>query len=249
MFCTITGQYSAVLEPIVHELVGVSVEFSTHWVSSAILLASNWEDRLIFILGKKNPIFQISRASSAEWVSVECQGGVERSSSSKSVVKTRNYQIFTALTPAGTSRHLVGAWFVLFTPGVKGGQVGSGGQIVLSNLRGNSLSYMKITSSLLTVSVSCWYLHFDYSVPWQGWNLNYQKVQYFKALLFPIPFCQAICIIFLISWTTPLLELVTCCCFLIVVVVFTTICWICQNYINLICLCSSPPNMPFHKPS
>lgn len=186
---------------------------------------------------RKPCLFWISRALPAEWVAVECQGGLERSSNGKSVVKTRIYQIFASLTPAGTSRHLVGAWFVLFTPGVKGGN--SGGQIVLSKLRGNSLSYVKITSGFLSASVSCCYLHFDYSVPWQGWNLNYQKVQYFKALLFPISFCRVICIIFLISWTTPLLELVTCCCLPMVVVVFTTICWICQNYINLICLCTS----------
>lgn len=163
-------------------------------------------------------------------------------------MKKRNYQIFSAFTPAGTSRHLVGAWFVLFTPGVKGGPVNSRAQIVLSKLHGNSLSYVEINLRL-SGSVSCCYLHFDYSVSWEGWNLNYQKVQYFKALLLPISFCQVISIIFLISWTTPLLELAACCCLPVVVVVFTTICWICQNYINLICLCSSPLNTPFHKPS
>lgn len=67
--------------------------------------------------------------------------GWERSSSSYSDVKTRSYQVFAALTPAGSSRHLAGASviiFVLLAPGVKRGQRSSGGQILLSNLRGNS---------------------------------------------------------------------------------------------------------------
>lgn len=65
----------------------------------------------------------------------------ERSSSSYSDVKTRKYQVFAALTPAGSSRHLVGAGviiFILLAPGGESGQISSGGQIVLSNLCGDS---------------------------------------------------------------------------------------------------------------